>query len=248
MCFDTKGRYIENRRRSRSGLCRFRVRPNYQSRPFLYRSFHRLGNLGVALARLWKFTDENDRTYGGCQWGEGVEHTASGRGGLCGPGWIHAYTDPLLAVFLNPVHGDFDSESYHLWEAEGDVGKTDHGLKVGCARIRAIRRVDIPEVTTKQRIRFGVLCAMRVCKDKAWRTWAEKWLSGEDRSEKVAWVAAGAAGAARATASAAAEAAAVWPARTAAWATARAASAAAEEAGTPLPLAEIAREAVSEEV
>lgn len=200
--------------------------------------------------KLYKLTDENDRTYGGCQWGEGVEHTASGTGDLCGPGWIHAYTDPLLAVFLNSIHGCFDPESYHLWEAEGDIGKTDNGLKVGCTRVRTLCRAEPQRVTPGQHVRFGILCAMRACEDETWRTWAKRWLSGKDRSEtaarEVVWaVEAGIAW----TVDRAAARAAAWAAGGMAWAAvqeaARAAEAAAQAAGTPLPLAEIAREAVS---
>lgn len=132
--------------------------------------------------KLYKLTDEKDRTYNDCQWGEGVEHTAFGEGDLCGPGWLHAYTDPLLAVLLNLIHANFSPKTYHLWECEGDVGRTDHGLKVGCTRIKTLRRVEPSKVTPEQHIRFAILCVMRVCHNKAWRAWAEKWLSGEDRS------------------------------------------------------------------
>ena len=54
--------------------------------------------------RLYKLTVERGRTYDGMQWGPGVEHTAPGKGLLCSKGWLHAYTDPFLAVIFNPVH------------------------------------------------------------------------------------------------------------------------------------------------
>ncbi|KKL58315.1 hypothetical protein LCGC14_2226540, partial [marine sediment metagenome] len=56
---------------------------------------------------LYKLTDSNDQTYGKTQWGPGIEHAASGKGPLCTEGWLHAYTDPLLAVLLNPIHGNY---------------------------------------------------------------------------------------------------------------------------------------------
>ena len=143
--------------------------------------------------KLYKLTDEKGRTYGGCQWGEGVTHTVSGEGELCGPGWIHAYTDPLLAVLLNPIHGNFPSDTMHLWECEGEVGKTDHGLKVGCTACTTVRQLDVPQVTAEQRVRFGLLCAMRVYTDPGWVVWAQGWLSGEDRTESAARAAASAA-------------------------------------------------------
>ena len=43
------------------------------------------------------------------------------------------------------------------------------------------------DATTTQRVAFGLLCAMEVCADKEWRTWAENWLNGKDRSIESAW-------------------------------------------------------------
>src|SRR3990167_10598772 len=87
--------------------------------------------------RLWKFTDENDQTRGGMQWGENVTHgPTSGEGNLCAPGWLHAYVDLRLGVMVSPVHLSFTAQ--HLWEAEGEVGKTD-GLKVGGRTLTTFR-------------------------------------------------------------------------------------------------------------
>lgn len=149
---------------------------------------------------LYKLTDEKGQTYNNTQWGPGVTHTASGVGELCGSGWLHAYTSPLLAVLLNSIHAAFDNP--RLWEADGEVGATDNGLKVGCTRLTTVREIPLPEITTEQRVRFGILCAKAVCTDAPWTRWAEKWLSGVDRGREPAWAAArAAAGAAWAAAS-----------------------------------------------
>ena len=50
---------------------------------------------------LYKLTDGDGQTRGGTQWGPGVSHSGTGKGELCGPGWIHAYEHPLIAVLLN---------------------------------------------------------------------------------------------------------------------------------------------------
>lgn len=134
--------------------------------------------------KLYKLTDENAMTRNNTQWGPGVTHNGTGEGDLCGPGWIHAYTDPLLAVLFNPIHADFKNP--RLWEAEGDVGKTDHGFKVGCRSLTTIREISVPEITTEQRVRFAILCARQVCDDPTWMRWVDRWLSGEDRSEAAA--------------------------------------------------------------
>lgn len=134
--------------------------------------------------RLYKLTDQNGQTKNGTQWSEGSTHTASGKGELCSEGWIHAYTDPLLAVFLNPIHANFPAPQ--LWEAEGEVGKEDHGLKVGVQSLRTIAQMPLPKVSLEQRVRFAILCALEVHRTPGFAAWAHKWLTGEDRSVKTA--------------------------------------------------------------
>jgi len=136
--------------------------------------------------KLYKLTDSMGKTYGHTQWGEGVTHKAKrGKGELCSDKYIHAYTHPLLAVFLNPIHADFKDPQ--LWEAEGHVAQNDRGLKVGCKSLTTIREMDLPTVTKEQRVRFAILCALEVCKEEGFRKWADGWLSGEDRSESAAY-------------------------------------------------------------
>ena len=140
------------------------------------------------MTRLYKLTDAAGRTRNNTQWGPGVTHSGTGTGDLCSEGWIHAYTHPLLAVLLNPIHANFAEP--RLWEAEGDVALDDRGLKVGCKTLTTLREAPVPAVTLEQRVRFGILCARKVCADPTWLTWAERWLSGEDRSKENARVAA----------------------------------------------------------
>ena len=185
----------------------------------------------TTMTRLYKLTDRKHQTKNATQWGENVTHEASGKGNLCGPGWLHAYTDPLLAVLLNPIHASLSDPV--LWEAKGKVGKTDHGLKVGCVKLTTLRIIPLPEITTEQRVRFAIFCALEVCQEPAFVKWAENWLSGKDRSKKAAEAAAQAA--ARA---------AVRAVRVAAQAAARAAVRAAEGGGK-VDLIAFARRAVS---
>ena len=178
---------------------------------------------------LYKLTDKDGRTYGGCQWGEGIEHTATGNGKLCTAGWLHAYTDLLVAVLMDPIHGAF-GEDAQMWEADGDVGKTASDGKVGCTRLRTLRQVPLPVVTRGHRIRFGILCAMRFYRHEGFQKWAREWLAGINRTKAAARAAEAAAEAAGAAA---------WAAEAAA----RAAEAAAE-AGASLDLVALAHEAI----
>ena len=140
---------------------------------------------------LYKLTDKYRRTYGDTEWGEGVTHSGTGEGELCGPGWIHAYEHPLLAALLNPIHADFAEP--RLWLAHGKVEKREGMLKCGCRSLTTIRELPLPEITIEQRVKFAILCAKEVYKDPLWNKWADAWLSGEDRSARDAAHAASAA-------------------------------------------------------
>jgi hypothetical protein len=174
---------------------------------------------GKKMSTLYKLTDKNGQTRNNTQWGPGVSHSGTGEGELCGPGWIHAYEHPLIAVLMNPIHAHFKNP--RLWEAEGEIARRDGHLKCGCKTLTTVREIPLPEITTEMRVRFAIMCAKEVCAaDIAWNAWADKWLSGEDRTQAAAAEAAEAE-----AAEAAADAA--WAAREAAWAMARAAWAAA---------------------
>ena len=196
----------------------------------------------------YKLTDATGQTRDNTQWGPGVRHEATGPpdGVLCSDSWIHCYTDPLLAAFLNPVHGNFQAPRCWEVEIDGEV-KTDHGLKVGARGVTTTREIPLPGVTHYQRVRFGILCALAVYTDAAFVRWANAWLDGTDRTEAAARVARLARVLARVAEEVAAEAAAdaavgvVWAAVEAA----RAAEAAAEAA--PLDLVAIARKAMEEQ-
>ena len=111
--------------------------------------------------KLYKLTDKNGKTRAGkhneCQWAEGVTHSGTGDGELCGPGYIHAYEDPLLAVFLNPIHANFSKP--RMFECEGEIALRDGQLKCGCVSLTAVREIPCPTVTTEQRVKFASYCA-----------------------------------------------------------------------------------------
>jgi hypothetical protein len=174
-----------------------------------------------------KLTDKNMQTHNGCQWVLGEWKETNGEGELCGPGWLHGYSDPLIAVLHNPIHADISDLRMFMAEVDGKY-LDDNGLKCGYTRMRLIEEIPVPVITTTQRAAYTILCAKKVCTDIKWNAWADKWLSGVDRSSAAAeeaWAAAAAARAAEeaaAWAAAAAEAAAL----AAAWAAAAAEAAA----------------------
>src|SRR3972149_4809780 len=105
------------------------------------------------LPRVYKLTRPDLTTYNGFQYVVGTRYTFPGTGALCGPGWSHCYTSPQLAVLLNQIHANF--LAYRLWAADGVVGTTDHGLKLGCSVLTLVRDIPVPVITTEQRVTFA---------------------------------------------------------------------------------------------
>lgn len=143
--------------------------------------------------KAYKLTDSENKTRGKMQWGENVTHTVTETSDkLCTDGWIHFYMDPLIAVLLNPAHVYF--ENPNLWECETSGEHLHEPLQSGCKTLTTIRQIPLPWVTTTQRIAFAILCAKKLCAydtylfcdDVKWNDWADKWLSGEDRSNSSA--------------------------------------------------------------
>lgn len=126
--------------------------------------------------KLYKLTNELDKTRNETQWGPGISHKATGPGtDLCSNAYIHAYESPELAIIMNPVHADFWNP--HLWKARGVI-KISDGTKCGCKSIMTIKRIPIPIVTDEQKIKFGILAALEVCEDPYFVKWTNDWLNG----------------------------------------------------------------------
>jgi len=198
---------------------------------------------------VYKLTDINMQTYEGFQWELNKWVKTSGAGELCSKGWLHAYTHPLLAVLLNPIHGNYyggvtkDSitTGIRLFEAEarGEC-KEDSGLKIGYTEMRLVKEIKVPEINLIQKVAFGILASLKVENSADYIRWANKWLSGEDRSAEAARAARAAARAAWAAEAAG------WAAWAAGWAAEAAARAASStvRAEIKVDLVAIAKEAM----
>ena len=134
---------------------------------------------------LYKVTDKSGKTKNDTQWGEGVSHTAIGESQeLCTNGFIHAYEHPLIAAFMHPAHTSFKNPI--LWEAEGEIVIKDGQLKCGVKTLTTLKKIPLPEITLEQRIAIAIHCALTLPQSEGYKVWAEKWLSGEDRSRDAA--------------------------------------------------------------
>lgn len=179
--------------------------------------------------KLYKLTTQDNKTRKGESnetiWGPGITHKVKGKNyDLCSSDLIHAYESPELAVIMNPVHANITDPV--LWEAKTKCRKIiNSGLKVGVKSLTTIRIIDVPVITEHQRVRFAILCVLKIYKEKLFVKWAKNWLSGKDQFYDMAETerAAERAGAAWSAAEAAAAgwaAEAAWAAAGAAWAAA----------------------------
>lgn len=135
--------------------------------------------------KAYKLTNHSYHTHSRTKWGKNVTHTAKVvTDYLCSGGWIHFYRDPLIAVVMNCRHADFLKPV--LWECETSGEHKHEALKSGCRTLTTIKRIRLPKVSRVQLIAFAILCVKRVYKEKQWNKWANRWLSGKDRSKESA--------------------------------------------------------------
>jgi hypothetical protein len=138
---------------------------------------------------LYKLTDEDGYTRRGkeneTRWAEDTTHTAIGTGGLCTDGVIHAYEHPLIASFMNPIHASIQNPL--LWECEGEIIARDGQMLCGCKTLTLLNPMPMPEITTAQRVRISIKCALLVYHDPGFVSWANGWLNGSDHTDAARW-------------------------------------------------------------
>lgn len=122
------------------------------------------------------------------KWGVGVEHAVQWRGRLCEEGVIHAYHDPRIAVITDPAHGRYSTDDGFLWECKAYGRTVSAPDKIGVERLMTVAVVDPPVISPAQRVEIAIRTVMVFIRDRTdarnegWRAWANRWLSGEDRS------------------------------------------------------------------
>ena len=134
----------------------------------------------------YKLTDKNMKTRAGMsgetQWVLGEWHEAPGMGALCSAGWLHCYETALLAVLRNPADANYDDHP-RLFVCEVAGAEKIEPLKRGYARMRLLREIPIPKLTTEQRVIFAIFCAIESgVENEDWLAWATHYVSGEDGS------------------------------------------------------------------
>ena len=135
--------------------------------------------------RIYKLTDQDMCTHGGYQWALGEWRETNGDGFLCGPGWLHAYVHPRLAVLMNPIYGKVSEPRLFVGEGAGQ-SRDNRGLKIGFTRMRLDREIGVPVIGVEKRTALAIFAAWGVERNMGWRRWARGWLSGRDRSAHAA--------------------------------------------------------------
>jgi hypothetical protein len=141
------------------------------------------------MSYLYKLTDEFGNTRDQTHWAEGTKHEIAkelrdSTQPLCTRHYYHAYENPLVAVFMNPVHANFRNSI--LWRATGWVSKRDGQLKCGCFTLRTLQQIPLPVLTTNQRVRVSIQCTLKRSQTESFKLWAKNWLSGIDRAADAA--------------------------------------------------------------
>ena len=113
------------------------------------------------------------------KWDEGVENRAPGGGKICSAAYIHGYLTVYQAVVMNPIHANFPHPLG--WECDADVELND-GTKLGCTRMRVLRRIELPVYRSEQLVYLAITASLKVFTVPDYVQWASNWLDGSDRS------------------------------------------------------------------
>ena len=135
--------------------------------------------------KVYKLTNQNMQTANNTQWGEGVTHTATGPLEMCENGF-HAYPDPLMAVFMNPVHANIKNPK--LFDSIGSGDKINGGTKLCFEKFTTVKEIPVPQLSTEQRVEIAIrlVLATQTNLSESYKAWAENWLNGTDRTNESA--------------------------------------------------------------
>lgn len=134
---------------------------------------------------MYKLLSQDMKSHGGMRWEIGKTNKATGIGvELCTDQLLHCYSDPWLAVILNPIHANIVNPRLFRISCS-EIVATD-GLKHGCKEQTLGSEIPLPTLSRGVVTAFGIKCALMVCKDAAFGEWARRWISNEDRSRAAA--------------------------------------------------------------
>ena len=140
---------------------------------------------------FYKLTSQKMQTYGGFQWEPDAWYSSidaifkDSQRSLGSEAWFHCCDNPIVAIMQNPVEGQIIDPRLFRCNVKGSK-RGEMGLKFGFTYMRLGEELECPKITLNQLLAFGILCVKEICKEKGWLEWADKWLSGVDRSKESA--------------------------------------------------------------
>jgi len=133
----------------------------------------------------YKLLTQEMTSHGGMKWEIGKLEKAKKEGTeMCTPQVLHFYSHPLLAVFANPIHASITNPRLFEIEVEACVNKDN--LKCASKTQRLVKELELPQLNDLQRQFVAINCAKLLPNPPSiWAEWADKWLSGEDRTPEA---------------------------------------------------------------
>lgn len=138
--------------------------------------------------KAYKLLAQNLTSHNNTKWEISIpkEITTTGNA-LCSNQVLHYYKSPFVAVFFNSIHANISNPKLFEIEVENEVN--GDGIKFGCKKQTILKEIELPVISTEQRIKIAILCAKKVYSDKKWNKWADNWLNNTDRSKESAYAA-----------------------------------------------------------
>ncbi len=136
---------------------------------------------------LCKLVSQHLTSFGGFPWVVGKWMETKGTGQICGPGWLHYYSHPLVSEIMNSIHENYPKKAKLFLVEAGDT-RIDEWSKCATTRLRLTTEIERPMITSNQRIRCGIYLIQCFGIDTMpeWDDWADGWISASDRSEDSA--------------------------------------------------------------
>lgn len=96
----------------------------------------------------------------------------------CGPGVLHDYEHPLLAILFNPIHAGFINPRMFVLEHD-ELPQMDETKRWTTHSVRVVNEMEPPKITLEQRVQWAKLVAAKATKvttekDKYSATYAEE--------------------------------------------------------------------------
>lgn len=135
--------------------------------------------------KYYKLLNQDLTSYKGQKWEVGVPVTISKPGNkMCSDEVLHCYNHPLLSTFLNIIHANIQNPRLFVISVD-NICNSD-GLKFASKSQTLLEEIPFINISIEKRVEIAIRVVKTVYREDKWNSWADKWLSGEDRSKSSA--------------------------------------------------------------